>query len=234
MTRPIPILRYISSVCRISCLLLSLFLSCAANAQKKTVATIDAVDSVSFFRGVAVSVDAVGPLQMVLGDYGQYEARLRFNLKDKYYPVIELGYGKADTDDPDTGIGYKTNAPYGRMGMDFNLLKNKHDVYRLLGGVRLAYTSFKYDVSGKEMTDPVWQTTVPYSATDVKGSYIWMEIVVGVDAKIWGPLRMGWGVRYRRRLSHSEGTVGNPWYVPGYGRSGNSRLGGTFDITIEI
>ena len=38
-------------------------------------------DSVPLFNGIAVSVDLVGPAQMLLGDYGQYEASVRVNLK---------------------------------------------------------------------------------------------------------------------------------------------------------
>ena len=46
----------------------------------------------------------------MVSDYGQYEASLRINLKDKYYPVFELGYGKADASDEATQITYKTSA----------------------------------------------------------------------------------------------------------------------------
>ena len=47
-------------------------------------------DSIPLFRGIAVSVDAVGPVQMMISDYGQYEAALKVNMTDKYYPVIEI------------------------------------------------------------------------------------------------------------------------------------------------
>ena len=57
-------------------------------------------DTIPFFRGVAVSADLIGIAETTLGDYGQYEAALRINLRDKYFPVIEVGYGKADADDP--------------------------------------------------------------------------------------------------------------------------------------
>ena len=37
--------------------------------------------------------------ETVLGSHGQYEAQLRVNLKDKYFPVVEVGYGTADADE---------------------------------------------------------------------------------------------------------------------------------------
>lgn len=52
-------------------------------------------DTIPLFRGLAVSGDLVGIAQLAFGDYGQYEVALRVNLKDKYFPIIELGYGKS-------------------------------------------------------------------------------------------------------------------------------------------
>ena len=173
-------------------------------------------------------------MQMVFGDYGQYEAALRINLKDRYFPIVELGIGKADHNDDATDITYKTSAPYAKIGVDFNLLKNKHDIYRLFAGARYAFTSFKYDLSHPGMTDPVWGGMAPYEGYGIKCSYQWLEIVIGVDAKMWGPVHLGWSVRYRSRLSHNDGTMGNTWYVPGFGKAGSSSLGGTFNIAIDI
>ena len=48
-------------------------------------------DTTRFFRGLQVMVDAVGPIQLAVSDYGQYEAALRINFKDKYFPIFELG-----------------------------------------------------------------------------------------------------------------------------------------------
>lgn len=228
-----PISSFILRTASISVLLLC----CVATAlaqQKKGMAVPTREDSIPFFRGVAVSVDVVGAAQMAFSDYGQYEAALRVNLKDRYFPIIEVGLGKADADDATTNLRYKTSAPYGRIGMDFNMMKDKHDIYRIYAGFRYAYTSYKFDVSGDQITDPVWGDKVDYGATDVQCNYHWLEAVVGVDAKLWGPVRLGWSVRYRRRLLHDDGTVGNTWYVPGYGKQGGSRLGGTFNVIIEI
>lgn len=227
MTPQKNIFTYISSIA-ISLLLL---LCTAANAKSGTEVK---TDTVPLFKGFAVSVDIAGPAQMLLGDYGQYEAALRINLKDKYFPIFELGLGKADHENDLTQISYKTSAPYARIGVDFNLLKNKHDIYRLFAGVRYAFTSFKYDLSHPGVTDPVWGDTAPYNAQDVKCSYQWFEAVIGVDAKMWGPVHLGWSVRYRSRLSYDDGALGNSWYVPGYGKSGGSNIGGTFNVTIDI
>lgn len=218
----------------ISILIINLLLPLSANAQKTTVPTMVNEDSIPLFRGIAVSMDAVGPVQMMISDYGQYEAALKVNLKDKYFPVIEIGIGQANHEDEATNIKYKTSAPFARIGCDFNIAKNKHDIYRIFAGARYAFTSFKYDISGPDVEDPVWGTATPYGEKDVKGSYHWIEALVGVDAKIAGPLRLGWSVRYRSRLAKKSGEIGDPWYVPGFGKQGGSVLGATFNITFEL
>lgn len=206
-----------------------------ASAQQKNKQAAEASsDTIPLFRGVAVSADLAGIAQIAFSDYGQYEAALRINLKDKYFPIIELGYGQANSENIISKLSYKTKAPYGRIGMDFNLMKNKHDIYRIYGGFRYAYTSFKFDVEGNGITDPVWGDQVEYSAKGIKASYHWLEAVFGLDAKIWGPIRLGWSFRYKRRLIHNDGSIGSTWYVPGYGKQGGTRLGGTFNISIEL
>lgn len=208
--------------------------SLRANAQGARKKAVAPKDSVALFRGLAVSIDAVGPIQLMVSDYGQYEAALRVNLKDRYFPIVELGVGKANGTDESTQLTYKTTAPYGRIGCDFNLLKNKHDIYRLYGGVRYALTYYKYDLSSPDIEDPIWGGNTSYGAKGVKCNYHWAEFLVGVDAKIWGPLRMGWSLRYKRQLFHDDGDLGNTWYVPGYGKKGGSRFGGTFNIAFEL
>lgn len=191
-------------------------------------------DSTALLRGMAVSADLIGLAQVAMSDYGQYEAALRVNLKDRYYPVVELGYGTADADDPNTKLAYSTKAPYGRVGVDFNIARNKHDDYRIYVGVRYAMTYYKFDVTSQGLKDPVWGDDVAFGANGVKANYHWMEGVFGVDAKIAGPLRLGWSVRYRKRLAHNDGSMGGTWYVPGYGKQGGTRLGGTFNVIFEI
>jgi len=204
-----------------------------ATAQKRRIVA-EEPDTVNFWRGFQVHADAVGAAQLFLSSYGQIECGLRLNFKDKWFPAIEIGVGSADATDDATGITYSTSAPYGKIGIDFNIAKHKHDDYRLYAGFRYAYTKFKFDIGGIDITDPVWKDSTPYGANDIEANYHWIEGLLGVDAKIFGPFRLGWTVRYRRRVSHSEGSMGNCWYVPGYGRQGGTRLGGTFNVAIEF
>lgn len=220
----------------ISSLVISLLLAIPAFSQQKTMVDAETAenDSVAFLHGFAVGVDLAGIVQKAISSYGQYEASLRVNLLDCYFPIVEIGIGKAYREDEVSLITYESSAPYFRLGMDYNFMKNKHDDYRVYGGARWAFTSFSYDISHPGATDPVWGGVTPYGAKDVKTTYHWAELVAGVDAKIWGPVHLGWTVRYRKRMYHSTDEIGDAWYVPGFGESGNSNLGYSFVVTIDI
>lgn len=206
----------------------------APNTPNKKTAMVEKTDSIGLMRGVAVSADIVGLAQLAFSDYGQYEAALRVNLRDKYFPIVELGYGKANSEDVATKLSYSTSAPYGKIGIDFNIAKNKHDDYRIYAGARYALTYYKFDVIGHGIKDPVWGDDANYEGRGIKANYHWLEGVFGVDAKIAGPLRLGWSFRYRRHLFGNNGSMGNTWYVPGYGKQGGSRMGGTFNLIFEL
>ena len=219
----------------ISALLISLPLLLSpirANAQKIVIQAEN--DSVPLFRGIAVGADLFGAIQRQVSDYGQYEANLRVNLKDKYFPVFELGIGDANHhDDAVTGISVKTRAPYGRVGCDFNVLRDKHGDYRAYVGFRYAYSSFDFKLSHPGVEDPIWGGVAEYGTDETCSSH-WIEGVFAVDAKVLGPLRLGWSLRYRRRIVAPDCSVGDVWYIPGFGRSKKTCIGGTFNIALEI
>ncbi|MBR3067452.1 MAG: hypothetical protein IKG77_06905 [Prevotella sp.] len=192
-------------------------------------------DSVPFFQGVAVSVDLAGAIQLQLSDYGQLEAALRVNLHDQYFPTFEVGLGKAShEDDQVTGISYRTKAPYFRLGADVNLMKKKHTGNRIFAGVRYACTYYKVDMDRQNFPDPVWKWDTGFGVRDEKCNQHWAEVLLGIDAKVAGPLHLGWSVRYRKRLFHDDGQQEKTWYVPGYGIQESTRLGYTFNLTIDI
>lgn len=226
--------RFISTYIRRAAIsLMLLMMAASASAQIKFFSFQK--DSIPVFRGFAVSFDLVGAGMMALSDNGQYEGALRLNLHDEWFPIVELGLGKADHDDEVTRIHYSTSAPYFRIGIDKNLLKDKHGKNRLYGGLRYAFTSYKVDISRPNFVDPVWKWDTGFGVKDASCNHHWIEVVIGVDSQIFGPLHLGWSVRYKRRIAHSEdGDFGKTWYVPGYGKFGDTRLGGTFNVIIDI
>ena len=140
----------------------------------------------------------------------------------------------AEHDDEVTSMYYKTEAPYFRVGCDLNLLKNKHSANRLYAGVRYAFTYYKVDISRPTFQDPVWGWDTGFSVSGDQCNQHWAEVVLGLDTRLWGPLHLGWSVRYKLRLAHKDSSAGNTWYVPGYGKYGDTRIGANFNVIIDI
>ena len=192
-------------------------------------------DSIPLFRGFALSFDLVGAAQKMLSDHGQYEGAFRLNLHDQFFPIVEVGYGYASHEDDEvTTISYHTSAPYFRAGIDVNVMKKKHTGNRVYVGLRAAHTSYKVDVSAQSFIDPTWKRTTTYGIKDEPCSQTWAEFLFGIDAKIFGPLHLGWSARYKMRLAHDDGLMGKTWYVPGYGMQDGSAMGVTFNVIIDI
>lgn len=230
MTKRQNISTYIS---RIVVSIVVLMTGSSAYAQNNKIT--NSADTMPLLKGMQISVDIAGPIIMQLSDYGEYEAALRLNLKNKYFPIFELGYGMAEhLNDEVTGISYETSAPYFRIGCDLNLLKNKNSENHFYGGIRYAFTTYKVDMSRNEMQDPVWGNMASFNIEGESCNQHWIEVVFGIDSKIWGPLHLGWNVRYKRRIAHKDSSAGNTWYIPGFGKYGDTRLGANFNVTIDI
>ena len=225
--------RISTSISRLIVSLLLLTLALSAQAQAKVFSLEK--DSIPFFRGFAVSFDLVGPAMLIMSDHGEYEGALRINLHDQWFPIFEMGVGRANHEDDEvTGITYKTTAPYFRIGMDWNVLKKKHGPNRMYAGFRYAFTSFNVDIIRENLPDPVWLSQTGFGIKDLSCVMHWAEIVFGIDAKIIGPLHLGWSVRYKRPLYHKNGDIGNIWYVPGFGTGSDDQLAANFNVIIDI
>ena len=148
-----------SSISRLTVSLLLLLVGMGSTQAQVTKMFTLEKDSIPLFCGFSVSFDLVGPAMLMLSDHGEYEGALRINLHDQWFPIFEVGIGKANHEkDEVTEITYKTTAPYFRIGMDWNILRNKHQSNRMYAGFRYAFTSYKVDIIREDLPDPVWQS----------------------------------------------------------------------------
>lgn len=192
-------------------------------------------DSIPFFRGFSVSFDMVGAAMLAFGDHGEIGGALRINLHDQWFPIFETGIGRANHEkDEVTNITYRTTAPYFRIGVDWNILRRKHQDYRMFAGFRYCFTAYKVDIIRENLPDPVWQSMAGFGVDGLACTMHWLEIVLGIDAKIYGPFHLGWDVRYKRRLFSKEGDIDNTWYVPGFGIFDRDNITADFNIIIDI
>ena len=193
-----------------------------------------------WMNGIYAGVDAFGAVNHLLGsDFLSAEGFAGVNLKNRYFPTIEAGFGRMDATG-DLGIHYKTSAPYVRVGADYNFLYNKQHGHMVLAGFRLAATNFTYDINQTDqevpttLTDGYWGDQIDFVHPGMDGSMKWLEINFGLRTRISKRIDMGWTIRYKRRLSAQAGEYGDPFYVPGFGKYGSTTIGLTYNLIFKI
>ena len=191
-------------------------------------------DSASVFEGIAVSADLVGFFMKVTNSkFANMEVSGRLNFYERYFPIVEIGIGECKKTGGDNNNKFSTAAPYFRVGMNYNF-NQKMNGNRLFGGVRYAFSRYKYDFNNPDFNDPVWGGAEILDLNDLRGKSHWIVLVVGVETKLWSFIRLGWDIRYRGRIKQKVSPFGEPWYVPGYGRNGSTAFGGTVNLTFDI
>lgn len=189
------------------------------------------------FRGIAVSGDLFGLAYSLIDDYASSEIAIEANFGNRLYPIAEIGYGWCNATDETNGIRYKTNAPYYRVGLNYNFSttrENPDPDYCIFGIGRIGWTSCRYDVDTPPITDPVWGGSTSLHLSEVKGNAAWAEVGVGIRMKVAKNFHMGWSIRYKARLSHEKAHNSEMWYIPGYGTNKSTGFGGTYNLIYEI
>lgn len=191
-------------------------------------------EKIPFLAGFAVSTDLVGWVMMASGStFSQVEIAGRLNLKERVFPLVELGIGTGDREGNSKDNVFHTSAPYFRVGFDVNANK-KRTSNRLMVGFRLGFCSFDYDYTGPSLKDPVWGENIPMEMHDMNVKAVWGELSLGFETKIWSFIRLGWNARYKFRFSQKTYEFGEPWYIPGYGPNGTNCWGGTVNLIFDF
>lgn len=191
---------------------------------------------VPLFSGYGIYTDLCGLAMAQFAKWGQYEVGAHFGIKGRFFPAVEVGIGQSDHTDVRSHLHYNVHSPYFRIGMDYNLNKNRTSRNRYYIGVRYAFSSFSYDLSGPDITDSNWNQTLPLDLQGVRGNAHWGELLFGIQTQIWKFINLGWTFRYRARFYEKMGPCGHAYYIPGYGTGGESTscLGGTFNLIFEL
>lgn len=172
---------------------------------KEEAKKVEQKEDIPLYQGMSIGVEIAGIGSYLLGsDILNSEVSVQANLKNRFLPVVEVGYGKADALNDANNLHYKTSAPYFRVGMDYNVFyKKTHLPGYLYVGLRYGMTSFSYDVNGPDMTDPNYGSEIsyPFSYSGLKSNASWLEGVLGLKVKIYKGFCMGWSVRYKMRMS---------------------------------
>lgn len=202
--------------------LLLLFCFLSANGQVKKIQK-DTI-RVNLYNGVRLDVDLVPIVNTILStsETFSYQAALQADLQHKYYPIVEIGYAGANKIST-SNIGFKTNAMFGKLGVDFGLMKEKKGVKPtnnlFLAGVRLGFSNFKYSYNNVSITNDYWDENLVLNYENISTTKVWIEIVAGMRVEIFKNVFLGWTVRNKSLMD--EDAIGKltPWYIPGFGKN---------------
>ncbi|MBR4644744.1 MAG: hypothetical protein IKO73_06290 [Bacteroidaceae bacterium] len=184
--------------------------------------------------GVGVGVDLCGLAMKGVGArFANMEICGRVGLKEKFFPIFEIGIGDCTRYGGETTNIFSTRAPYWRVGMDYNVNK-KVNGNRFLVGVRYGFTTFNYDFYSPDFVDPVYGTEMPLTLEGQKGNYQWLELCVGFETRLWNIVRLGYNIRYKTQTTQSCSALGTPYFVPGFGKNDSNTFGGSVYLTFDV
>lgn len=200
--------------------------------EKKQIADIT---KTLWLNGFTVQADVSSLLTSLLvkGETYSGEGGVQIDIKHKFYPIVELGFGGANKLTA-ANIDFNTYGLYGRLGVDYNLIKPKEDSKPtnnlFLVGLRMGMSNFSYNISNLIITDDYWGGTEILNYSDKPATKVWFEIVAGVRVEVVKNIYMGWTIRNKHLLNtDKEGQVSS-WYIPGFGRNAASGWGVNYTV----
>lgn len=205
-----------------------------AQSSKKIIRKRE-VPKTPLYQGTTIGLDLFGGINSIFGSsFMSTEVNATVNLDYKWYPVVEVGYGTTNTTSDDNGSTYKTAAPYFRVGVNYSLTKKSRKDSHLFAGVRYGFSAFSYDVTSPDIEDGIWKDKIPYAHQGIKSNAHWLELLLGVKAKVYKNFQMGWTIRYKSPLSIQEDKFAKPWYIPGFGKNKSSNFYATYSIIYKL
>ena len=168
---------------------------------------------------LTIGINIAEPFFMAFGqNYASADVNATLNMWNRLQPTVELGLGWAKSTPDDMNFTYKGKpSPYIKIGANYNFMFKNSPDYQLLAGLRLGYSTFSYDVTDISYQNSYWQESINFDITGERSHALWGEAGLGLKVKLWGPLSMGWMVRYHGVFNYGKSEHSAPWFIPGYG-----------------
>lgn len=162
-----------------------------------------------------------------------FEASIDAEIKYKYFPVVEAGWNKVS--DKREDYQYESEGVYGRIGMNYNMLKYRHRLDRNLFyiGARFALSNMNQQFTNVIIANE-WDN---YNVTTPNTSHTahWVEAVMGLKGEIVKNLYLGYTVRVKILTSKNEFNDIKPYVIPGYGKGyKTTAVGMSYTISYAI
>ena len=173
---------------------------------------------------LSVGINFAEPLFMAFGQsYASADIFATLNMWNRLQPTLELGLGWAKSTPDDMNFTYRAKpSPYVKVGANYNFMFKDNPDYQVLAGIRLAYSTFGYDITDVRYVNSYWRETLDYDIKGERSHALWGEAGVGLKVKLWDSWSMGWMIRYHGIFNYGKNEHSRPWFIPGYGPRSSS------------
>ena len=93
----------------------------------------------------------------------------------------------------------------------------------------MGYSTFTYDITDVRYLNSYWDEVLPGEIKGERSHALWGEAGAGLHAKLYGPISLGWMIRYHGIFNYGKSDHSRPWFIPGYGPR-NGSLGFSLSI----
>ena len=169
-------------------------------------------------------------------DYKGLEIVGDYRLTKRYYIAGELGNENKTVNDDQ--LNFTTKGTYFKAGVDYNLYENWLDMENMVYiGARYGVSSFSQTLNSYTIYN-----RYPYfgpSQTIESGekfnglSAQWIEVLVGVKAKVINNFYVGFSFRMNRLVSNKKPDGFDNLYIPGFNRTYDGSFGAGFNYTVS-
>jgi len=169
--------------------------------------------------GVRIGLDIAGPIYHLFEpSISNYEGTADIDF-GKFFGVVEVGRGSFQQ--KNTPTQYTSSGFFYRVGADVNMTSKDAKLNVLYFGLRYATASFNETLLG-ELESDGWGTSL-INETQSKSRANWVELNLGMRARIYKSIFMGYTVRFKL-LKHNAFNDGKfeTYFVPGYGIATNT------------
>ena len=212
-------------------LLSPLFLH-AQEAQKK-----DSVPNKTYRYGLRVGLDLFKLSRSFYEkDYKGLEIVGDYRIAKSYYLAGEIGNENKTVDDD--RLNFTTKGTYFKAGFNYNAYENWLDMENLVYiGLRYGVSSFSQTLNSYQIYNA--NPYFPEPAAVQPGekfsglSAQWVELVAGVNAKVFNNIYVGFSFRINKLVSNKKPQDFDNLYIPGFHRTYDGDFGVGFNYTVS-
>lgn len=171
------------------------------------------------FAAVSVGVNMFDGMARLVGQqYGIGGVWAELSIHNWFKPMVEFGLGSADYTPKNESYRYVSpTAPYFKLGLNYNFLYNSTPDYSVYVGLRYGLSSFSYRVDDVTNREGYWNESVSLTVPSQKALAGYFEFLFGLRVQMWRNFSLGWEVKGHSVLHQGKHSMGDPWYIPGYG-----------------